>query len=68
MACAINGFDQLPRAMRILTGIAVAAIGLSLYDLLGKRLLYFLLDWSVITLGMLLLVGALVTLRLRKAA
>ena len=39
-----------------------------LYDLVGRRLLYLLLDLSVITIGMIVLIGALVTLRLRKLA
>jgi hypothetical protein len=42
-------------------------IGLSLYDLVGRRMLYALLDLSVITIGMIVLIGALVTLRMRRA-
>ena len=64
----VNDFDRLPRVIRMLTIVAIAAVGLSLYDLVGRRILYALLSVSVITIGMLVLLGALVTLRLRKLA
>jgi hypothetical protein len=48
--------------------VAIAATGLTLYDLLGRRAIYALLDFSVITLGMLALIAALLTLRMRKLA
>lgn len=63
-----NDYDRLPRALRLLTIAAVAVIGLSLYDLLGRRLLYTLLDFSAITIGMVVLIGALVWLRARSIA
>jgi hypothetical protein len=68
MAYVVNDFDRLPRALRMLTVAAVAAIGLSLYDLLGRELLYALLNLSVITIGMIVLIAALLTLRMRKLA
>ena len=45
-----------------------AAVGLTLYDLLGRQLLYTLLNLAVITLGMTVLVAALLSLRMRKLA
>lgn len=63
-----NYFDELPRWLRPLTVIAVAAIGLTLFDLLGRRLHYALMDMSVITIGFLVVIGSLLTLRLRKIA
>ena len=47
---------------------AIASVGLSLYDLLGRRWLYLLLDWSVITMGVIVVTAALVTLRIRRVA
>ena len=64
----VNDFDRLPRAAQALSIGAIAAMGLTLYDLLGRRLIYALLDLSVITIGMVALIGALVTLRVRKLA
>jgi hypothetical protein len=61
-----NDFDRLPRAMQVLSAGAIAAVGLTLYDLLGRRLIYTLLDLSVITIGMTVLIAALVTLRMRR--
>ena len=68
MAVVVNDIDRLPRLQRPLTYAGIAAIGLTLYDLVGRRMLYLLLDLSVITIGMIVLMGALVTLRLRKVA
>jgi hypothetical protein len=64
----VNDFDRLPRVVQALTAAAVGVVGLTLYDLLGRRLIYALLDLSVITIGMVALVGALITVRLRKLA
>lgn len=64
----VNDFDRLPRAVQALAAGAIAAVGLTLYDVLGRRLIYALLDFSVITIGMVTLIGALVTLRMRKLA
>ena len=68
MAYIVNDFDRLPRVLRMLTVAAVAAIGLSLYDLLGRELLYALLNLSVITIGMIVIIAALLTLRMRRLA
>jgi hypothetical protein len=68
MAYVVNDIDRLPRLQRPLTYVGIAAIGLTLYDLVGRRMLYALLDLSVITIGMIVLIGALVTLRLRRLA
>jgi hypothetical protein len=42
--------------------------GLTLYDLLGRELLYALLNLSVITIGMVVIIAALLTLRMRRLA
>jgi hypothetical protein len=64
----VNDFDRLPRAIQVLSAGAIAAVGLTLFDLLGRRLIYALLDLSVITIGMTVLIAALVTLRVRRLA
>jgi len=64
----VNDFDRLPRAGQVLSAGAIAAVGLTLFDLLGRRLTYALLDLSVITIGMVALIAALVTLRVRRLA
>lgn len=68
MVYVVNNIDRLPRALNLTAYSAIAAIGLSLYDLVGRRLLNILLELSVITIGMLVLMGTLVTLRMRKLA
>jgi hypothetical protein len=68
MAYVVNDFDRLPRLLRALTIVAIAAIGLTLYDLLGRQLLYTLLNLAVITIGMTVLIAALLSLRMRKLA
>jgi hypothetical protein len=64
----VNDLDRLPPALRAVTVAAIGVIGLTLYDLVGRRILYALLDMSAITIAMLLLVTALVTIRRRKWA
>jgi len=68
MAYVVNDLDRLPRALQVLTVVSIAAIGLSLYDLLGRTFLYALLDLSVITVGVVILISALASLRMRKLA
>ena len=68
LAYVVNDFDRLPRLLRASTTVAIAAIGLTLYDLLGRQLLYALLDLAVITIGMTLVISAVLSLRMRKLA
>jgi alpha-1,2-mannosyltransferase len=63
-----NYHDRLPRSLRPLSVAAVAVIGLTLFDLLGRRLHYALMDLSVITLGFLVVIVSLCALRMRKVA
>ena len=64
----VNDFDRLSRAMQAVTIAAIATIGLTLYDLLGRRVIYALLDFSIITVGMVAVIVTLVTMRMRKLA
>ena len=68
MAYVVNDMDRLPRALQALTVVSIAAIGLSLYDLLGRTFLYALLNLSIITVGVVILISALAFLRIRKLA
>lgn len=68
LAYVVNDFDRLPRLLRASTTVAIAAVGLTLYDLLGRQLLYALLDLAVITIGMTLVIAAVLSLRMRKLA
>jgi hypothetical protein len=63
-----NYHDTLPRPLRLLSAAAVAVIGLTLFDLLGRRLLYTLLELSVLTLAVFVVIASLCTLRLRQVA
>jgi alpha-1,2-mannosyltransferase len=63
-----NYIDLLPRALRLVSAIAMAAIGLTLFDLFGRTIFYALIQMSVITLGVLVVLAALSVLRMRKTA
>ena len=65
---ALNYNRSLPAGLRALTWLALAAIAFSLYDLIGRRAYASFMAWSVITVCYLVLVAALVTLRVRRAA
>ena len=49
-----------------LTWAAVATIGLSLFDLMGRERYAAFMAWSIITVCFVVLVSALVGLRVRK--
>jgi hypothetical protein len=63
-----NYIDRLPRALRPLSVVALAAIGLTLFDLVGRTAYYALIRMSVVTLGVLVVIALLGVLRVRKAA
>ena len=63
-----NYNDRLPRALRMLSVGAIAAIGLTLFDLVGRVAYYALIRLSVVTLGVLVVIALLGVLRVRKAA
>ena len=67
-AYVVNDFDRLTRLLRVMTIAAIAVVGLSMYDVLGRELLYALLNLSVITIGMIVIIAALLTLRMRRLA
>ena len=66
--CLVNYDDRLPTVLRIATIVALAAVGLSIYDVLGRPLYVAFMRQSGITLAFLVIIGALVELRRRRAA
>lgn len=63
-----NYFDRLPRILQPLTVIALAMMGLTLYELFGRRLVDRLLNLGVITVSLLIVVAGLCALRARRVA
>jgi hypothetical protein len=63
-----NYEDLLPRPLRVLTIAAVAAIGFSLFDLMGRAAYSTFMRLSIISLCFFVVLAALATLRLRKIA
>jgi hypothetical protein len=63
-----NYQDLLPRPIRIVTIIAVVTIGFSLFDIMGRTLYYEFMRLSFISVCFFVVIGALVTMRLRKIA
>ncbi|MEO6213479.1 MAG: glycosyltransferase family 87 protein [Vicinamibacterales bacterium] len=68
VAVLVNYDDRLPPALRALTWTAVLTIGLSLFDVMGRERYAAFMSWSVITMCFLVVVAALATLRVRRAA
>ena len=63
-----NYEDRLPRLLRLLAAAAVATIGLSLYDLMGRAAYSVFMAWSVVTVCYFVVIAALCTLRVRAVA
>ncbi len=59
---------ELPRTLRIVTIVAVATIGLSLFDLMGRTAYSAFMRWSFISLCFFVVIAALATLRFRHVA
>ena len=68
IALFANYDDRLPSWLRALTWAAVATVGLSLYDLMGRERYAAFMAWSVITVCFMIVIAALVSLRLRRVA
>jgi hypothetical protein len=63
-----NYEDLLPRRLRVVTIAAVAAIGFSLFDIMGRAAYSTFMRLSIISLCFFVVLAALSTLRLRKIA
>lgn len=68
IVCLANYEDRLPRVIRVAAIIAVATIGFSLFDLMGRTAYHAFMRWSIISLCFFVVIAALSTLRLRKIA
>ena len=63
-----NYEDRLPQPLRLLTIVAVATIGLAIFDLMGRTAYYAFMRLSFISLCFFVVIAALAVLRLRKVA
>jgi hypothetical protein len=64
----VNYEGDLPGPLRVATIAALAVIGLSLYDVMGRQAYATFMALSIITVCYLVVVAALVSLRLRRVA
>ena len=65
----LANYDRvLPAVQRLLTAIALATVGFSLYDVMGRRAYASFMALSIISVCFLVVVSSLVTLRVRRAA
>ena len=64
----LNGFRDLPGAMRAMSAAALILIGFTLYDIMGRAAYSKFMMLSIVSVCFLAIVGALVTLRLRGSA
>jgi len=64
----VNYADRLPTVLRIGAIAAIAAIGLSLFDIMGRANYAAFMSWSAITICYLVVIAALVSLRVRGVA
>lgn len=66
--CLINYEPQLPPALRAGVIVALAVVGLTIYDLAGRALYTAFMERSGITIAFLVIVAGLVELRRRRVA
>jgi hypothetical protein len=64
--CLVNYSDRLPPLLRSLTIAALAVIGLSIYDLMGREMYTAFMRASGVTLAFFVVIAALITLRRRQ--
>jgi hypothetical protein len=64
--CLVNYSDQLPPLWRRMTFVALAVIGLSIYDLMGRTMYTAFMRASGVTLAFFVVIAALVLLRRQR--
>ena len=64
----VNYEDRLPGVLRVLTIVAIAVIGLSIYDVMGRATYATFMAWSLVTVCYFVVVAATCALRSRAAA
>jgi glycosyl transferase family 87 len=68
VALVVNDEDRLPQPLRALTIVALAAIGLIVFDLVGRAAYYALMRLSFVSLCFFVVIAAMAALRVRKLA
>jgi hypothetical protein len=63
-----NDEDRLPQPLRALTILALAVIGLVVFDLVGRSAYYMLMRLSFVSVCFFVVIAAIVALRMRKVA
>ena len=66
--CLMNDEQHLPSGLRVGAIAAMAIVGLTIYDLMGRRLYSTFMGQSGITIAFLVILAALVALRRRQVA
>lgn len=64
----VNELAALPRGLRVATVVAIAAVALSIFDVMGRTAYSLFMRLSLITVFVVIEVAALITLRFRRAA
>ena len=64
----VNYIDRFPSGVRAVVTMAIATIGLSLFDVMGRANYTAFMSWSPITVCYLVVIAALVSLRVRGIA
>jgi hypothetical protein len=64
----VNYEDRLPRPLRLAAAVAIATIGLSLYDVMGRAAYAAFMSMSIVSVCFFVVVTALWSLRARAAA
>jgi len=64
----INYRDQMPAFWRVMIPLTLGAIGLSIFDLMGRTAYYAFMRMSMISVLFFVVIAALVTMRIRKIA
>jgi hypothetical protein len=68
VALVVNDEDRLPQPLRALTIVALAAIGLIVFDLVGRAAYYALMRLSFVSFCFFVVIAAMAALRVRKLA
>jgi len=64
----VDRIDRLPRALGVSVGLALLAMGLSLFDVLGRTAYAAVMRWSLVTICALVIVAGVGVLRNRRLA
>lgn len=64
----VNYADCLPRPLRTVVIVALLVMAFSIFDLIGRTAYTLVMSWSIITIGFLIVMAALATLRHRQVA